>query len=144
MQPANKFLKDYRKMFRLLKEGKTFTAFDTETTGLSSQNCRIIEIGAVSFNSSGVIKTYNTVINPKTQIPPELVKLTHISDEMVKDKPFIEDILPEFLNFIDSSIIVAHNAQFDLRFLNAELNRSGLDESNFKIDDSNLHHKIKS
>ena len=136
MQPVNKFFKDYRKMFRLLKEGETFTAFDTETTGLSSQNCRIIEIGAVSFNSSGIIKTYNTLINPKTQIPPELVKLTHISDEMVQDKPFIEDILPDFLNFIDSSIIVAHNAQFDLRFLNAELKRSGLDESKNAVIDT--------
>lgn len=136
MQLVNKFLKDYKKMFRLLKDGETFVAFDTETTGLSSHNCRIIEIGAVKFNSSGILDTFNTLINPETPIPPELVQLTHISDDMVKDQPVIKDILPGFCKFIEGSIIIGHNAHFDLRFLQAELERCNMPENKNPVIDT--------
>lgn len=136
MQLANKFLKDYKKMFRLLKDGETFVAFDTETTGLSSQTCRIIEIGAVRFDSTGILDSFNTLINPETTIPPELVQLTHISDDMVKDKPLIKDILPDFIKFLGDSIIIGHNAHFDLRFLNAELARADMNENKNAVIDT--------
>ena len=127
MQLANKFLKDYKQMFRLVKSGETFVAFDTETTGLSAENCRIIEIGAVKFNSTGVISRFSTLINPQQHIPVQITQITHIDDSMVKDKPVIKDILSEFLDFLSDSIVIGHNVQFDLRFLKAECERNGFD-----------------
>ncbi len=135
MQPANKILKDYRRMFRLLKSGETFVAFDTETTGLNSQTCRIIEIGAVKFNYSGCISVFNSLINPETTVPPECVKLSGITDDMLKNQPLIKSVLPSFCDFIKDSIIIGHNVHFDLRFLQAELERAGLQAvSNPAID----------
>ena len=125
MQLENKFLVDYRRMFRLLEGGGTFVAFDTETTGLSPQTATIIEIGAVKFNSSGIIGKFNTLINPGFHIPSRITDLTGISDQMVKDKPLIKDILGDFLDFLDDSIIIGHNVQFDLRFLHSECQKNG-------------------
>ena len=112
-------------MFRLLSAGGTFVAFDTETTGLSCESCRIIEIGAVKFSAAGVSERFNTLINPKQHIPSECTSIHHITDDMVRDKPEMKEILPAFINFLNDSIIVAHNAQFDLRFLRAECERNG-------------------
>ena len=135
MQLANKFLKDYKQMFRLIKSGETFVAFDTETTGLSAENCRIIEIGAVKFNSTGVISRFSTLINPQQQIPVQITQITHIDDSMVKDKPVIKDILSEFLDFLSDSIVIGHNVQFDFRFLKAECERNGFDVIKNKVID---------
>lgn len=123
-------------MFRLVKSGETFVAFDTETTGLNCQTCRIIEIGAVKFNCNGCISTFNTLINPETQIPSECVEISHITDEMVKNKPVIKEILPSFCDFIKDTIIVGHNAHFDMRFLQAELARAGMEENKNQVIDT--------
>lgn len=125
MQLENKFLRDYRRMFRLIKSNETFVAFDTETTGLSPENNRIIEIGAVKFNSEGICGSYNTLVNPQQPIPPEISTLTSITDSMVKSERKISEILPEFIDFAGDSILVGHNIQFDIRFLNAECLRHG-------------------
>lgn len=126
MDLANRFLKDYRKMYRLVKSGTTFVAFDTETTGLSSRTCRIIEIGAVKFNNSGILGSFNTLINPKCHIPEECTQINHITDSMVEEKPVIKEILPSFMKFIDEATLVGHNIQFDIRFLDAELERCSM------------------
>ena len=116
-------MNDYRRMNRLLNSGALFCALDTETTGLKSDDDRIIEIGAVKFDKSGIISTYSTLVNPRILIPHFCQELTGITNEMVfKQKEFYE-ISEEFLGFIGTSIIIAHNAQFDLRFINAELER---------------------
>ena len=112
-------------MFRLIKSNETFVAFDTETTGLSPENNRIIEIGAVKFNSEGICGSYNTLVNPQQPIPPEISTLTSITDSMVKSERKISEILPEFIDFASDSILVGHNIQFDIRFLNAECLRHG-------------------
>lgn len=136
MTLANKILKDYRQMFRFLKSGGTFVAFDTETTGLDCQNCRIIEIGAIKFNAGGKISSFNTLINPETTVPQECVKISGITDEMLKNQPLIKDVLPDFCNFIKDSIIVGHNVQFDLRFLQSELERCGFPSNENKAIDT--------
>lgn len=123
-------------MFRLLKSGETFVAFDTETSGLNCQTCRIIEIGAVKFNCNGCISTFNTLINPETSIPAECVEINHITDEMVKNQPLIKEILPSFCDFIKDAIIVGHNVHFDMRFLQAELARAGMEENRNQVVDT--------
>ncbi len=136
MPLENKILKDYRTMFRLLKSGETFVAFDTETTGLSCKTDRIIELGAVKFCKDGFISSFNTLINPEMPIPFESSKINHITDEMVKDKPLAKDILPSFCAFIKDSILVGHNIQFDIRFLQAELERYEMDKNENTIIDT--------
>ncbi|MGP1369045.1 MAG: 3'-5' exonuclease [Treponema sp.] len=122
----NKFIKDYRKLAALLKSGKEFTAFDTETTGLRADAARIIEIGAVKFDKDGIKERFSTLINPLQPIPPECTEVNNITDSMVKDMPDISKILPDFVDFLGKSIIIAHNARFDMAFLNAEAERSAI------------------
>lgn len=125
-------------MFRLLTSGETFVAFDTETTGLSPENCRIIEIGAVKFDQTGILDTFNTLINPQQPIPYEITQITNINSEMVKDSPAIRDILPLFFEFIKDTVLIGHNIQFDLRFLKAECERNGFPNAGNKVIDT-LH-----
>lgn len=126
MHRPNKILKDYKKLHHFFENGEVFTAFDTETTDISPTTGRIMELGAVKFNKNGVIGTFSKLINPGTPIPSFVTNLTHITDEMVKDSPFMKDVLPSFLEFIGDTILIAHNAGFDLNFLNAECEWAGL------------------
>jgi len=136
MQPQNKILKDYVKLRQLYESGVVFTAFDTETTALSPNEGRIIEIGAVKFNKDGIISTYSKLFNPHIFIPQFIEDLTHISNEMVKDCPLIENELPDFMDFISNTILIGHNVQFDLNWLNAECINSNLHPSTNKAIDS--------
>ncbi len=116
-----------------------FTAFDFETTGLHSGSDRIVEFGAVKFRGAEVLGTFGTLVNPGIPIPEDSVKITGISSEMVADKPAVEDVLDEFLAFVGDSILVAHNASFDMGFLRAALAGSGRpDVSNLLIDTQQL------
>ena len=95
----------------------TFIVFDLETTGLSSLNDKIIEIGAVKVKNGKIVDKFSTFVNPKRPIPFKITKLTSISDDMVVNAPSIEEILPEFLEFCGDGILVAHNAGFDVGFI---------------------------
>ncbi len=99
-----------------------FVVFDIETTGLSARNDRITEIGAVKIKGGEIIETYSQLINPGIEIPANIIRLTGIDNELVKDKPPIEEVLGDFLKFIEGHILVAHNATFDVGFIreNAE------------------------
>lgn len=134
---------DYKRLLKIFDSGAVFCAVDTETTGLklyekNPENQddkkllnRIIEIGAVKFNKAGLISKFDALINPGTSLPPFIKNLTHIDDEMLFEKPCFSDVSDAFLEFLENdegteeTIIVAHNAQFDLRFLNAELENCG-------------------
>ncbi|NEZ46083.1 PolC-type DNA polymerase III [Clostridium niameyense] len=95
----------------------TFVVFDLETTGFSSENDKIIEIGAVKIQEGKIIDKFSTFVNPKMPIPNNIIELTNISDDMVENSETIENILPKFMNFIKDSIVVAHNAAFDVSFI---------------------------
>ncbi len=115
-----------------LKEGNTkssFVVFDLETTGLNKNTCSITEIGAVKIENGEIVDRFSTFVNPKTPIPQKIVDLTGITDEMVKNAPAIEDILPKFLEFCKGSILVAHNAIFDIGFI-----RKFSNDLNIKFD----------
>lgn len=111
-----------------------FIVFDIETTGLNANNDEIIEIGAVKIKNLKIIDTFSCLINPKKDISNEITKLTGITNEMVKDKPFIETALPDFLKFIGSSPVVAHNAKFDTGFIKNNAKKLGLNFDNAIID----------
>ncbi len=112
-----------KQILRLYEGGEIFTAFDTETTGLMNKTDRIIEIGAVKFSKDGVIDKFSTLINPQMPIPFASTKVNGITDQMVANEPIFADICDDFLDFIQGSILLAHNANFDIGFINAELLR---------------------
>ncbi|MCM1100874.1 MAG: PolC-type DNA polymerase III [Clostridium sp.] len=102
-----------------------FVVFDIETTGLSPVNNRIIEIGAVKVSGGEIADRYSTFVNPDVPIPFEIEKLTGIRDEMVMDSPQIDAILPQFLDFCEGCVMVAHNADFDMSFIMENCRRLG-------------------
>lgn len=96
---------------------ETFVVFDIETTGFSPVKNRIIEIGAVKVRGQEILDRFSVFVNPKVPIPYEITKLTGITDSMVVDAKTIEEILPEFTEFCKDSVLVAHNANFDMSFI---------------------------
>ena len=126
MQHPNKKITDLRRLRKLYEEGAVFTAFDTETSGITPTTSRIIEIGAVRFTKDGIISKWSKLFDPDQILSPFIINLTHITQEMVDAADPINKHIRDFLNFLGSSIIVAHNAQFDLNFLNAECENCGL------------------
>ena len=111
-----------------------FVAFDLETTGLSSFNDVITEIGAVILRGGEVVDTFQTFVDPKRRLDPENIKLTGITDAMLKGAPDISDALPEFLRFCGDRPLVAHNADFDVGFLTAACEKLGIDFEPTYID----------
>ena len=98
---------------------------DTETTGLEpSQGHRVIEIGCLELrNRTPTGSKYQAYINPERDVPEESQRITNLSTEFLRDKPVFADVAEGFLEFIGDSTLVIHNAEFDLKFLNAELSR---------------------
>lgn len=103
-------------------EDAVFSVVDTETTGLDLAKARVINIAAVKVQNFKIIDFYNTFINPEMIIPPESIKWHNITDEMVQDKPKVEEILPDFMKFVGTSVIVGHHINFDIKMINKELN----------------------
>ncbi len=103
-----------------------FVAFDLETTGLSSRDDRIIEIGAVILKDGQEIDRFQTFVDPERQLERKIVELTGITDEMLQGAPKIQEILPKFLEFVGDRVLVAHNSDFDTGFIRAECQRQGL------------------
>lgn len=98
------------------------TVFDIETTGLDPRKGhRIVEIAGVRIEGGKITdKTFESFVNPERPIPPEARQINGISDQDVNAAPTIMGVLPEFLAFAQGSILVAHNAQFDMGFLECE------------------------
>ncbi len=117
--------------------------FDIETTGLSVQNCKITEIGAVKIKSGEVLERFNTFVDPEVPIPEEIVKLTGITDEMVAGAPKVADALKAFFAFIGNDkveegkpypLLIAHNANFDIGFIRYFAQKSELPFNNPYLD----------
>lgn len=107
-------------------ENITFVIFDTETTGFSPVNDRLVELGAVKVRNGKLLGEKTWLINPQRSIPWYVQKVHNISLEMLKEKPTFAEIYPEFLEFIDGSVLIAHNAPFDVRFISAEAERANM------------------
>jgi DNA polymerase III epsilon subunit family exonuclease len=116
---------------------QTFVAFDTETTGLWAPSNRIVEIAAVKFRpDSEEIEAYESLINPGRPIPAETTSIHGITDEMVSEAPPAAEVLNKFVQFAGSeSILIAHNAAFDISFIGSEMDRAGIEyPSNLVLD----------
>jgi len=98
-----------------------FVVFDLETTGAKAPPCRVTEVGAFRVRGGEITERFHTLVNPEIPIPPFITSLTGIHDAMVKDAPLFSDIVDDLLEFLGDSVLVAHNAPFDMRFLNHEI-----------------------
>jgi DNA polymerase-3 subunit epsilon len=94
-----------------------FIAFDLETTGIKPQQDMIVEVGAVLFDGSKSLSTFGRLVDPGIPIPPDASAVNGITDEMVRGKPRIAEVLAEFTDFCGDIPLVAHNAPFDYKFL---------------------------
>jgi DNA polymerase III epsilon subunit family exonuclease len=120
-------------------EDTIWIAFDTETTGLSAIKDRVVEIGAVKFDTHGKsLGEFQELINPGIGIPPGASAVHGITDVDVHDAPPIEVVLPDFLEFLGTSdnVLIAHNAVFDAGFIGAEMGRSHIDHDDHMILDT--------
>lgn len=111
-----------------------YCVLDIETTGLSFRTEKITELGAVKYRNGEIVEQFECFVNPEKPIPEEVVNITHITDEMVKEAETIEQILPKFLDFIGDAVIVAHNADFDVGFIKYNAEQYGYKLENTYID----------
>lgn len=100
-----------------------YVVFDLETTGAKTPPCRVTEIGAYRVRGREIVGEFQTLVNPEVPIPVFIVGLTKITDEMVKNAPKFAEVAFEFMEFVGDAVLVAHNAPFDMRFLNHEISR---------------------
>ncbi len=105
-----------------------FVVFDLETTGLSPTVNEIIEIGAVKIKNGRIIGSFSRIVRPQNAIPAEVQRLTGILPEMIDGADGIEMVLPQFMEFVGSAVLVAHNAQFDTGFIRVNLTRTARKE----------------
>ncbi|GMA19412.1 DNA polymerase III subunit epsilon [Arsenicicoccus piscis] len=114
----------------------TFVVVDLETTGGSPSDCDITEIGAVKVRGGEVLGEFQTLVRPTTPIPAFITVLTGITNQMVVDAPRIAAALPAFLEFARGSVLVAHNARFDVGFLKAAAAGLGIAWPGFAVVDT--------
>jgi DNA polymerase III epsilon subunit len=119
-----------------------FVAFDTETTGLDPKSDRIIEIGAVKFRNGHILEATNWLVNPGIPIPVAARKINGITDKMVSGCPAFKEVFPDFVAFVQGSVLLAHNARFDVGLLSTEIARNGLQPpENYALDTLHLARK---
>jgi len=117
----------------------TFVAFDTETTGLRPVSASLVEIGAVKFRADGTdIATFSELIDPEEPIPEEVQGIHGITDDMVRGKPKVHDVLPGFVEFLGppENVLMAHNALFDLGFIVLDLYRGRMPLPEHRVFDT--------
>ena len=132
----------YKPTDRNLKEA-TYVVFDVETTGLSNQYDQIIELAAVKVKDGEIIDKFERFSNPHEKLSETIINLTHITDDMLVDAPEIEEVLAEFKEWVGDAIFVAHNASFDMGFIDTGYERLGFGPStNGVIDTLELSHTI--
>lgn len=102
-----------------------FVAFDTETTGLSAAQERIIELSGVRFSLAGEVGTFESLVDPLRPIPEASTRVHGLKDSDVAGQPTVDAVLPRFAEFCEGAVLVAHNAEFDVQFLCHEAARHG-------------------
>lgn len=120
-----------------------YIIFDIETTGLDSSYDEVIEIGAIKVKNNKIVSKFNSLVKPKNEIDEYITELTGITNEMVKDAPTIEEILPDFMNYIGNDILIGHNVNFDINFIYDNLYRNKFDVlTNDFIDTMRISRKL--
>lgn len=119
------FRADVLRVQWVLDPNQAYVVVDVETTGGRGENHRVTEIGAVKVRDKQIVDRFQTLLNPQRSIPPNITRLTGISPAMVAQAPCFADIADEFHAFMDGAIFVAHNVDFDYRFIAAEFGRVG-------------------
>lgn len=120
----------------------SFVALDVETSGLSPDNDKIIEIGMAKILDGELIDKYSSLINPKRVILPKIVELTGITQDMLEDKPAIEEVIEDILEFIGDYPILGHNINFDYGFLKKAAVNSGYSFEKQGIDTLKLARRL--
>lgn len=113
---------------------KDYVVFDLETTGLDNATDEITEIGAVKIKNGQISEHWTTLIKPSKPVSAENTKITGITNEMLKDAPNVKEVFPDFMKFIDGTVLVAHNANFDLSFVRKEANAEDYEVLNKVMD----------
>ncbi|HMD91403.1 MAG TPA: exonuclease domain-containing protein [Trebonia sp.] len=113
-----------------------FTVVDVETTGWSPDRAGITEIGAVRVRRGEVIAEFTSLVNPGTPVPAQITELTGISDPMLALAPPVAAVLPGLLAFAEGSVLIAHNAPFDIAFLTAACAAAGLSWPGYAVLDT--------
>ncbi len=108
-------------------EDQDLVIFDFETTGLDYERDRIIEFAALRVRGGEIVGEHWSLCSSPVILSEQIQKLTGITPEMIEGKPDFQEELPSFLSFIENSVLVAHNADFDIGFLKSACNRMGLD-----------------
>ena len=103
-----------------------YCVFDLETTGISHITEKITEVGIIKIKNGEIIDTFECFVNPEKPIPQKVVEVTHITDDMVKDAETIDKVMPKVLEFMGDSVLVAHNADFDIGFMKYNCEQLGL------------------
>ncbi|EEK12397.1 DNA polymerase III, alpha subunit, Gram-positive type [Staphylococcus hominis SK119] len=125
----------YKPTDRNLKDA-TYVVFDVETTGLSNQYDQIIELAAVKVKDGEIIDKFERFSNPNEKLSETIINLTHITDDMLVDAPEIEEVLTEFKEWVGDAIFVAHNASFDMGFIDTGYERLGFGPSTNGVIDT--------
>ncbi|MFD2616854.1 PolC-type DNA polymerase III [Terrilactibacillus laevilacticus] len=125
----------YNEQKRILQDD-TYVVFDVETTGLSAVYNKIIELAAVKMKDGEIIERFESFVNPHERLSQTIIDLTSITDDMLASAPEIEDVLKRFHDFAGDAILVAHNASFDMGFLNNGYEQIGLEKATNPVIDT--------
>ncbi len=111
-----------------------YCVLDLETTGISYKTEKITEVGIIKYKNGEIIDEFECFVNPEKPIPEKVVEITHITDDMVKDAETIDKVIPKIIDFIGDSVLVAHNADFDIGYLKYNFEKYGYKLENTYID----------
>ncbi|MEK3935044.1 PolC-type DNA polymerase III [Sporosarcina sp. FSL W7-1349] len=125
----------YDEQHRALQDD-TYVVFDVETTGLSAVYDTIIELAAVRVRNGEIIESFERFANPHHPLSSTTTELTGITDDMVKDAPEVEEVIRDFIEFIGDSVLVAHNAKFDMGFFYESAKRASLETPAYPVIDT--------
>ncbi len=114
----------------------TFVVFDTETTGFRAASERIVEIGAIKFRNGKILEQRNWLIDPGRPIPENVQQVHGIDDNMVQGRPPFAQVFVEFNTFIQDTVVLAHNARYDVAFLREELRRNSMPTNGVEVIDT--------
>ena len=103
----------------------TYCVLDLETTGISYKTEKITEVGIIKYKNGEIIDEFECFVNPEKPIPLKVQEITHITDDMVKDAETIDKVIPKIIDFISDSVLVAHNADFDMGYLKYNFEQYG-------------------